>query len=510
MNLGQFDDNIRTEYFNGKGYKFNAVLFNDDGQVYKVNAGYIEELIIQDDILNWVHQGSMLIKNPHNAIERSNKLHSPSQTIDIPQFKFRSDGRDYLYLHIEPLVDESEMTEIDEDFYTINIIFSIYKIEDVSSGNPEDKKKRLYFWDYRYQYMIEKNVRWSSSHLIKSNESDSAAVTQLSNDGRSVFSGEAIMGILDATFKDDFNDIMFNTDWNIGGNKIFYSSPNEFKAADDIQYVLNQTISTGETNNEPCILRLERTKDHMWSLLSLSEYFKKSTTEAGEPGPYQNEAFVIAYLEDNTNPIPNRPKAPRGGTAVQNIHIPHLSEVKDFEITHQSGLINQRKMVTTIVNGYDFKGKTFSAHQFNIDDVETEFETNIVSNAYSGDASTCKANFFINQMKQNNYNIRSINGAIDSNNEAISYGRNTILHNGLLTGNTVRFSAKGNTNRQAGRFISLERPGSYDENAFDDMILGQYFTVAVNHIFSPGNYDNDIIGVKPFTFTDPNYRKDII
>lgn len=510
MNLGQFDDNIRTEYFNGKGYKFNAVLFNDDGLVYKLNAGYIEELIIQDDILNWVHQGTMTLQNPHNAIERSDKINSPSQTVDTPQFKFRSDGRDYLYLYIEPLVDETELVEINQDFYTINIIFSIYKIEDISDGNPESKKKRLYFWDYRYQYMVEKNIRWSTAYSLKNTEESQVSITQLSDDDRSMYCGEAIMDFLSSTFKDDFGDIKFNSDWNPGSNKIFYSSPNESKAVDDLECLLEQTVSTGETNNEPCILRLERTKDHMWSLLSLSEYFKKSTLDDGAPGPFQNETFTIAFLEDNSNPIPNRPKSPRGGTTVQNVHIPHLSEIKDFEFVHQSGLINQRKMVTTVVNGYDFENKQFNTYQFNIDDIENEFQSNIIDNAYSSGETKCKANFFINQMKQSNHNIRSMQSTTSDNINAISYGRNTLLHNGMLTGNTVKFSAKGNTNRQAGRFISLERPGTYDENSFDDMILGQYFTVAVNHIFHNNMYDNDVIAVKPFAFKDPNHRKDII
>jgi hypothetical protein len=511
MNIGKFDDNIHTEYFNGKGYKVNAILFNDDGQVYKLRFGAVEELVIQDSLLNWTHRGSITIKNPHNAIERNDRVYTAQGHEEIPQFRFRSDGRDYLYLHLEPLIDDTELAGINQDTYTIKLIFSIYKIEDNPTGDAQSKTKTLHFWDYRYQYMVEKNLRWSTSYAIKSRSSDSdLKVSQMSNSDRSINCGEALMELLDSTFGEDFGDITFDPGWDPGSRPVFYSSPNEYKIVDDVQYILDQTVSAGETGNNPCILRLERTQGHEWSLRSLPDYFKNSTEEDGSPGPLQSELFLISSLPDNGNPIPNRPKAPKGGNTVLNVHLPHTSEIEDFEFVQQPGLLNQRRMVTTAVNGYSYHDKSFTTYQYNIDDMEKDFQSNIVDLAYSSGSSNCHANFFVNKMKLNNHNVRSILSNTSTDISATSNGRNRIIHNGLLTGNTMHFTVKGNTNRQAGRFIGIDRSGNYDENTYDDMTLGQYFTVEVHHVFSSNLYSNEIIAVKPFSFTDQKYNKDVL
>jgi hypothetical protein len=510
MNLGKFDDNIRTEYFNGHGHTFNAVLFNDDGQVQKLRFGAIDELVIEDNILNWVHQGYMTLQNPDNSLERSDRVQTPSGTEKTVQFNFRSDGRDYLYLHIEPLIDDTEMRKIDNSFYTIKLIFAIYKIEDISSGESEDKKKKLYFWDYRYQYMIEKNIRWSTAHVIKTKDTNNSIISQLSDKDRSLPPGTAIRELLHSVFDEHFGDATMLDGWEEGSdsNKIFYSSPNNYKAADDIQYLLNQHASSDETGSYPCILRLERDMKHTWSLLSLPGYFKRGTSTENKAGVYQLEKFVISHLPDSSSPIPNRPKVPTDSTTVQNVHLPDLSVINDFEFVQQDGLVNQRKMVTTAVHGYSFEEKTFNLYQHDISDVQDEFQKDIVDLAYSSGEENCKANFFLNKLKIDNLNIRSINSTAGSHIDGLTWGRNKTMINGLLTGNTVLFECKGGTHRQAGRFIGVDRSDHYDENKFDDKVLGQYFTVAVNHVFTPSRYDNDIIAVKPFAFKDAQYREE--
>jgi hypothetical protein len=514
MDLGKFDDNISTEYFHGMGYTFNAVLFNEDGHVLRLKFGGIDELVIEDNILKWVHQGYMTLQNPHESLERSNKMFvGDSQEEETHQFHFRSDGRDYLYLHIEPLIDDEEQEKIEHEFYTIKLIFAIYKIEDLSDGNPQNKKKRLYFWDYRYQYMLEKNLRWSTSHTVKSKLSDdesSVLVSQLNDDQRSLPSGEAIRELLTYTFQDDFGDLEIDIDWNDGDNITFYSSPNEYKVVDDINYLLARHISTGETDNQACILRLERGFGHKWSLLSLTDYFRRGTLTDGKAGPYQLESFLLSYLPDSNNPIPNRPKIPQDSSTVHNVHFPDTSTITDFEFVQQPGLINQRKMVTTAVQGYDFKKKSFNVYQYGIQDAEKSFQESIVDSAYSSADSNCKANFFLNKLKIDNHNIRSINSTCSSYKDSLSIGRNQTILTGLFTGNTIQFECKGGSHRRCGRFIGIDRSNTYDENKYDDKVLGQYFVAVVSHVFTPNDYTNDIIAVKPFSFSDPGYNEDIV
>lgn len=507
MNISEFDDNIHTEFFNGKGYKFNAVLFNGDGQVLRLRLGAIDELFLEDDLLHWVHKGHITINNPHNALERTDRIYTDAGTHETINFHFRSDGRDFLYLFIEPLVDSNELTDINSDIYTIKLIFSIYKIDEIQDGDPGNKRKRLYFHDYRYQHLLEKNARWSTTSIIKAKNED-AIPSQLSNKERSVKCGEAIKELLKFSLESDFNDITFSPNWNNGSNSIFYSSPNEYKVVDDLEYILKDIAGIGETGEYPCILRLERTLSHEWSLMSLCDYFNLATN-GKKGGPFQSERFHLSYMPDESTPIPNRPKAPVDRTTSNNIHIPGVSEINDFEFSQQPAWMNQEKITSTAVNIYDHSKKEFIVQQYNIEDIETDFQEKIAEKMFSSGDSKPTSNMFINSMKRDNVNMQSVNGYGVDVDTSKAYGIGTVAFNNVFTNNAIKFSCIGNTNRQSGRFIGIDRSNSYDENTFDSKLLGQYFTVSVTHIFSSNKYINEIIGVKPYSSNKINYNEQL-
>ena len=61
----------------------------------------------------------------------------------------------------------------------------------------------------------------------------------------------------------------------------------------------------------------------------------------------------------------------------------------------------------------------------------------------------------------------------------------------------------------AGRFISVDRKGSYVDNDFDNKFLGIYFILSVDHQFIDNEYYNKIVAVKTYHFNDPMFNQNI-
>ena len=71
-----------------------------------------------------------------------------------------------------------------------------------------------------------------------------------------------------------------------------YTSPAEYKAIDDLVYVMDRHVSTSDYEYQPCIFRLERFTER-WELLPITELFARSKTGTG-PGPLQTEHFLLS------------------------------------------------------------------------------------------------------------------------------------------------------------------------------------------------------------------------
>jgi len=89
------------------------------------------------------------------------------------------------------------------------------------------------------------------------------------------------------------------------------------------------------------------------------------------------------------------------------------------------------------------------------------------------------------------------------------YGRNKTMMANILTGNTIVFTVKGFTSRQSGKFISVDRDLGYDDNDFDDKILGQYLVTSVDHVIDGNGYHNQVIGTKPYLYKDQQFNEDV-
>ena len=160
--------------------------------------------------------------------------------------------------------------------------------------------------------MCEKDIYFSTADLI-----DNPKVTLLNNQSRGVQTGLAIKELLKKTFPESENyNIKFSELWDAGGSSIFYSSPAQFKAIDDLYYLMDFHVSSNESNYDVCYLRKERYTDE-WRLLSYNDLYSRAYKASvaienigvgGQAGEEMAEVFILANPTDiSTDPnVKNR------------------------------------------------------------------------------------------------------------------------------------------------------------------------------------------------------------
>lgn len=507
------DDGIHVEHFDDRSFKFRVIIYNEDGKLLRIKKSGITSLVIEDNILDFMHRGVLVFKNPHDMHERTTeKTVGESETIDIDTFRFRGDARDYLQIDIAPVIDPdpTNAMEIKNDFYTIRQRFVIYRIEDLPNEDPTKKEKRVYFHDARMQRLLETDLYWSSAaaSIRQGVGNITKSISQLSNDQRAIRTGIGIKDMIQQALP----SAKFDKNWDNGARDTFYTTPGGCKAFDDIMTLYEDHVSSDDTQNQPCLLRVERFTN-TWSLLPLKKYFHAAyDASTKSPGPFQNETFYISSSVDETGGMSNPTKSPEGPKQVTgNTSFADLSLIRNFIYSEMPGEDNQRMLISTPVQAYDSYTKQF---QFYHDDQAIQnmfqfFKNNITDTLMGGDSGPF-TEFFINNNKEENKNVRLVATTQTDRLGSLVYSRNEVLKQALFAGPAITFDIKGNTNRRAGRFISLDRKNPYTENDFDSKLLGQYLVTRVTHKFdNTQGYSNTILGVKTYYFNQVNFNNNI-
>ena len=503
---------LANEYLDERVFKFQVYFWNNDGQIIKLFRGSIDELVIQDSILDWYHTGYMTFKNPKNVFERASKRYVGREEIDTLPYRFRNDGRDYIYIEIDvPVEDDILSSEsLENEVYTIRLLCSIYRSEDVSGKSPNEKLKRVYFRDYRKQLMSEKNAYWSTATAIARHRGiDSYWSTYLVDDKkRSIYSGDAIKDIITECLKTSTTTPEFEDDFSKGGERIFYTSSASAKVDDDLEYILHQHVHDN-INTDPCILRVNRFTDK-WSLLPISEYFNRAyLSESEMPGQYQLDRFFLADEAMPAEISGNILRTPAKFTAMNNFFTDY-NLINDFQFVETSAIDNSELINTTAVHIYNNKTKQFNV-QYENSDIESvrDYMVDTVLHPLLADSAGAVSNIVLNKSLSENKNIKHLFTSKASKVGESLAGRNKTLMAAIFTGNSINFNVKGFPSRQAGRFISIDRDNAYSDNSFDDKLLGQYLTTSVTHTINAQGYNNEILAVKPYTFKDQQFNEDV-
>lgn len=521
LNLDQGNSHS-VEQFDDRRFRFGVYMVNQDNRAVKIRKGSIDELVIIDDLTEWFHHGHITFLNPDDVFERAqeqilNEGEDLSARRKIYPYRFRGDARDMLFIHMEPhIVPDSETPqgELNSPVHTMKFLFSVYATEDIiDPRGKRHKKQKVYFHDYRMQLLREKSTFYSTAKNLNTRGQRDATqdnITQYTNEQRGKQTGEIIQDILGSALLPTDVKGLFSYNWEFGDQSILYTSPSEFKAIDDLNYILDRHVSSDTNSNQPCILKLQRMTER-WELLPISTYFDRSVLDRG-PGAYQDEYFLLSFdsESDSTEIIPPERKtfgkSKRSG--MLNLHYPDISIIDDYVFSEMNGVDCQEILNSVITHRYDESKKTFNLDMAsgNIANVKNDFQGLFVSNTYGSENGTGYTSWLTDSSREQNINVEVISSWSPNKTQSLSVGRNKKLISALLLGNSINFTSRGNTSRRSGVFIAVDRDNNYIDSEYEEKVLGQYFVTRVVHkINQSGEYENNIMGVKPYMFRNQGF-----
>lgn len=517
-NVYRFGDN--TEYY------YDLILYNANEEFVRLKTQSVVELIINDNLLDFYHKGTLIFKNDLDAIEKitteppgasvtdylPKTVFNNNKTNTLLPFAFRGDARDYLIVDICPKIDNDITYNYGDNInklWRLKFVFSIYDIEDITGKTNDEKFKKLYFWDYSCQLMHEKNIDLNTANYVNNNN-----ILNLDNDERAIKTGEALKNVLKETFaKEEGFKINFGT-FDEGSTKIFYTSPIGSSAYEDYKYLDSYHVSSPSNNYDFCILRKERFTNE-FTYKSLKNYFdeayiRKTGTGLDGGGPLHIEKFLLgSYSDSQTSNFSNQSRTPI--SSKNNAYLPDYSQIQKYKFFPSAGEDIQKYVVSTHVCAYNFNEK-----KFEIDVQENSFERildifyqNYVKN-FKGESGSPYSALTKNEYRINNRNYNCIYSVSEDRDQRLAFGRNEVLKKALYLNNTINFTVPGLTTRQAGRFISIDRDSSQPSNKFDDKFLGTYFIAEINHIFRSNSYENEVTCIKPYVFSNPKNTELVI
>lgn len=550
----QFIIQIRDQLFYIEVWMYNEI---DGFDPLAVPFMFIEGLAIEESLMSWVTKGWIVLSNDFELFERGAAVQSikpkdtsPTQSkkFDAP-YMFRNDGRNRLSMKIYPIVYPNGKppetitsdTILPKEQWEMNFDFVIYDIEDIDTQSASKKLKKLYFWDERYQIMMERNLDWSTA--LYSNTKAGTGTFNPTDIQRTMTCSNALKSIIRAAASDDStpenpkimvgnsdgpkfidvpNILLSNIDdskWDEGhaDSIVFYTSPANSTVIDDISYIMeNMKASDGS----PVFLELDR-QSRKWNLLPLSYFFKESYTNQIE------RILIVDNLIDA--PPPDQKNVSEDGANNTNTSTPYIGRAK-YDIRNEESLIqNFQSNVASRITNYKFSPMV-SADDMNLANSPVHnynFATGEYTTSFYGNTLS-DVNSKIREIAQGNSDSQGLYSLSTANRDGqILMNINKTKAAGLMTNNnfiarsffpsdisslkmlkdfvflneTLYFSTMGLTLRTPGKFLFVDREFSSNKNPFDDRFLGQWMIVKCIHLFTKTSYTTDVVATKIDSFS---------
>lgn len=492
-----------------QNYFFRNVFFNPDKNIISLPQQSIISLMIEDSLFDPFDKGQIIFKDNQLALERNSTQESSFNGIN-----FRGDGKDLYHLDILPFENDDEL--LDDEFYDVfgySKTFSIYDIENLLD-DPNNMLKKLSFYDYDKQLLVDKSLFFSTSKIGKVEELKDLIFKN--NQDRGSLTGIGLRSILKNGLNIDDDSLIFNindvgdfVDFEDGKSFMFYTSPPNNKAYDDLLYFYDNHVSNSAGGDFSFLKK--QNFNGKYSLESLSKIYEQNyVVDDDSPGKLFFEKIVISNSGDfNDDPLGSAEKSPKNSPSFG-----EKSSAINFNFFNISSALNVEKINSKIVHSYNYKNKNF---QFDVKDGNIENTKEVFNNLYVEDKVKGKdknpfASFLINNNKKLNYNYENVYSLYgEDQNIRLAKGINKLLKNTFLSNIGVEVFVKGQVFRKSGTFFSLERSENYIDNDLDNKLLGSYLILKVEHIFNDqNNYFNKIVGVKTHFFEDPKINVDIL
>ena len=544
-----FDSGNYVEYkYNQQDYEVEIYLDNTgdfelmktNPKRYFLNPSAILGMNITESAVDWNTQGSLsffYLPEGYDGEDDPGKGGQNKDTItqgakenskSLMSYQFRGDGFDLLRVMIAPKSRNESNGEVvpspgvtvnkTNPEWTLSYVFSIYEIEDVSDiptlqgpVNSYMKCLKLYFHDVRKQILSTTNLEYST------------ATTSTDPVARTLETGKSLAEVLNKAladpemggceeFKVDEND----KDWDLGASKLFYTSPAQSTAFDDVDYLYAHHISTetvGDQLNDLCLFETKRPESYKsipkLCLIPLSKLFKEAGKEARSPGKLQKEHFVVTgHTSEDTGTLLHRAPIGKDDQIAIDFKSYKYSQIISYSFVDMSPEFNSLQFRTAPVYSVDIGQRVFNI-QFVNNEIATAKKT--ISDTYISELykKGPAENLFLSTIHKtkktaNVFPKFTLNGE-ESPEGRILRQKNTfhqLLYSGIFENACVRFKVLGMTLREAGTFIGIDRTEGCKDNDYNNKLYGQWFVVKVEHLFEAGSYMNVIYAVKIHRHTE--------
>jgi hypothetical protein len=504
-----------VENINGNNHLFRVELNNGSTKV-RLKFAAIDELIIVDDLRYFYCYGKMTFNYNNDPLESCvtfGNSEPGSNNQLIKPYTFRGDGRDILEVEIMPQMKDSDcleasISETDREKYCIKHIFSIYHYEDMTDGSGF-KRRTLYFWDRDFQYLNNIQLDFSTDKLIRTRERETINVNSAevnikqSTQNNSIYTGDAIKGILTYALKEQYGIPIKFGKWDTGGSKINYTSPAQYKAVDDLDFLITYHVSDDQNGNLPAILKKQRYTEK-YQLIPINKFYDEAEqTSSSIFGDLfgKTEDFFLGKLNTGESCTFNGSKIATEYTVVDNYNFTKISprELQEYFTTYAVHTNDPRGNFRTDIQPNNYQK------------IKELYDKVFVKNTISGNSRTPGSpvtNVPDNLIREQHKNTRHVfvPYALEEK-QRKSFGINRTMLNLFFKNTGVTFTARGNTARQAGKLISMNRRNSDIQPTHDSNITGNYLITYIRHEFKGGTYMNIIQATKPYTTKDPEFAK---
>lgn len=510
---------------------------------YFINPAAVLGLHMSDTVNDWVVDGHLTFMYLPGGVEGlvKAKTGSASETpIDgvtkaaaenadaLESYLFRGDGFDLLRVMIMPKsvvsdgpVGKGGLTITKNDTkWMLSYLFSIYDVEDVNEipelqgiTSTYMKCLRLKFHDVRYQMLQTTNLEYSSalpksSKFVPNFQSDIAygsGVLHTGNMLKDIFNEALANPLLGGCNEFEIKD---SDPWDKGKSELFYTSPAQYSAADDISYVYSHHVSEKKLEGgveadyyDMCVLHTDRAEKfgllEKIALTPMSEFFEKAGKD--KPGDLQKEHFfVTSNTEEKT--ATSFYRAPIGGEG-KNIDLKtsKYGQIMSYSFVDMSAAINSNMFCSTPVYSVDIGNREFNT-EFRGNDIISA--RRMIANSYISKlfkAGTDNEKLFLPTIHKNKGDINifptfSLNGTNPTVRQ--KNGLHQLLYTGVFQNACICFKVYGLTFRESGTFIGIDKSEGCADNDYNNKLYGQWFVVKVDHIFEAGAYVNLIYAVK--------------
>ena len=510
----------KTKQFNLQTYKFEIAFLPYDGDPLYLNPDAVLQLVLEDDLMTWYRRGMVMFQNGYESFERTLDLKKSKGIIEQTKLSdmnksgyiFRNDGKDRISIKIKPILNEGHVTgliEPEDDNWLIDFVGNIYDFEEPMVSDLGSKVKKVYFWDEKFQKMIEKDLFWSSSTSILNEKTQTAEYDpkNATDYERKMLTGIAIKDILT-------NYMLFDVDENNfdkGSTEIFHTAPNQSNVWENLNYLLENhfsdiTLKSG--NNDICIFIFDRTTKK-FKLMPLSKIFEKAGKQVDKPKEYQIEHLVLEDIgeSEESKDAGKLWMAPVLKQYDPNIDV-KITRLKKYAFSDMAGVDSMREMVTTAIHTYDHKNKTFTKSVNNslITNLSKNLKTDYIEPFLFSKTPQTLIN--LNKVKTNNLKVNSKHTPIANRKILDKLGHGNLILKSIMLNLCLTVELEGATHRKPARFIGVDRVTN-NNSEFDYKLGGQWFIVSVKHNFFKNTYANEVVLVKPQVFDKINVNETI-